>query len=58
MLKLFKDSVADDGPRAADGEAPRARHPVLWFVALYGAGVLAVTAVAAVLHVMVFAAAP
>lgn len=56
MFKAFRDNVPENGPRAADGKAPRARHPTLWFVALYGGGVLATTAVAAVLHVLVFAA--
>lgn len=56
MFKAFKDNVPENGPRAADGRAPRARHPVLWFVTLYGGGILATTAVAALLHVLVFAA--
>lgn len=55
-LKAFKEHVPEDGPRAADGAGPRARHPLLWFVTLYGGGVLVTTVVATIFHVLVFAA--
>jgi len=56
MFKALKANVSENGPRAADGEAPRARHPLLWCVMLYGGGVGVTLVVAMIFHVLVFAA--
>jgi hypothetical protein len=56
MFKESKGYERKGAPLAADGKSPRARHPWLWFVALYGGGIVSVTIVAAILHVLVFAA--
>lgn len=56
MFKALKANVGDNGPRAADGKAPRARHPLLWCALLYGGGVGVTLVVAMIFHVLVFAA--
>jgi len=56
MFKALKANVEENGPRAADGQAPRAQHPYLWCALLYGGGVGVTLVVAMIFHVLVFAA--
>ena len=56
MFKALKENGPANGPRSAAGTGPRARHPMLWFVSLYGGGVLVTLVVAMIFHVLVFAA--
>lgn len=53
----FAADVGREGPRAADRVTPRAKHPMLWFVSLYGGGVGVTLVVAMIFHILVFSAA-